>query len=316
MSYSVLLYYNFAEVEDPSAFRDAHFDFCRDNNILGRIYVAYEGINGTCAGRPDEIERYKAWLRAWPGMGATEFKEDSSEEMPFRHLRVKVRTGLVNLGEGGEKLDPREGGEHMSPARWRSMLEGDAPYILLDVRNRFEADVGRFRGAIPAPFDAFHQFGDWVDSLHADRERPVLMYCTGGIRCEKFSVLLKDHGYREVYQLDGGILNYAKEEGGAHFLGDVVVFDDRLTVDIGGEPNPYGRCVYCEALTTRLRNCADVDCHRLHLACAECAEAHDSCCSDECRKSERLRRPGAGSSLAAWKTAGVATMSGAPAEGE
>lgn len=305
MSYTVLLYYRFAPVEDPEHFRSEHLRWCEAHGVLGRIYIASEGINGTCAGSPDAMDAYQRWLRAWPGMGPTAFKMDSSEVMPFRHLRVRVRPTLVNLGPGSESIDPAEGGEHLSPQAWRRFLESDTPYLLLDVRNRVEADVGRFRGATPAPYDAFHAFGAWVEALDAPKDEPVLMYCTGGIRCEKFSVLLRKQGYEKVYQLDGGILNYAHEEGGAHFEGDVVVFDDRMTVSIGGEPNPHGRCIWCGTETTRLRNCANMDCHALHLACETCATEEAQCCSKPCQDAPRLRRAAPGATVAAWETAGV-----------
>jgi UPF0176 protein len=288
----VLLYYHFSPLPaaDLDRLRDAHLAFCRNLGILGRIYLATEGINGTCAGTPAAMDAYEAWVASWPGFGGIAWKRDDTDAMPFAHLRVRVKPHLVNLGPEGADIDPaREGGGYLEPAAWRGWLEGDRPYVLLDVRNRIEARVGRFEGALEAPYEHFHEFPRWADEMELDPETPVLMYCTGGIRCEKFSALLRRRGIREVYQLHGGIMRYAREEGGAHFEGEVMVFDDRLSVDIGGTPTTHGRCLWCGVATSRARNCANMDCHRLHLVCEACHEARQGCCTEACQSAPRLR---------------------------
>jgi len=318
---SVLLYYRFTPIDDPERLRAEHLQLCESLDIRGRIYIASEGINGTCAGSHDAIDHYERWLRAQPGMEEIAFKRDSAAFVPFRHLRVRVRPSLVNMGPEGDEIDPNvDGGEHLSPAAWRERLDRGDDVLLLDVRNPYEARVGRFRGAQEAPYDSFHEFTAWADALEPHKDKPVMMYCTGGIRCEKFSGLLKRRGFRDVAQLDGGILRYAKEEGGAHFEGEVFVFDDRLTVDIGGAPNTHGRCVWCDKPTSHIRNCANMDCHALHIVCPACHTKSYGCCTEPCQSAERVRAltpsHGQGQSRAVFCARGIEEIRERPSERE
>lgn len=286
----VLLYYRFASVEDPEAFRNDQEQLCRDLGLRGRIYVASEGLNGTCAGDPEATAAYRDAVEALPGFGGVHWKVDTAARMPFAKLHVRVRPTIVNLGLANDVVPHEEGGRHLSPAEWRAALESDEPYLLLDVRNGYEWDVGHFDGAARAPFDRFHEFDHWIDRLDVPKDTRVLMYCTGGIRCEKFSGLMRRRGFERVEQLSGGILGYAAEEGGAHFEGECFVFDDRLHVDIGGRPNETTRCERCGELSTRPQNCANMDCHRLFICCERCALEHHATCSAACRAAPRLRR--------------------------
>jgi UPF0176 protein len=289
-SVEVLLYYGFAAITDPEAFAAQHEALCRDLGLLGRIYIAREGINGTCAGPLAATHAYRDALRATPGFEDIAFKVDHATVVPFEKLRVRVRPTIVNLGLERDIVPAEEGGDYVEPAEWRAMLDGDEPYVLLDVRNGFEWDVGHFRGAVRAPFERFHEFPKWAAQLDIPKDTRVLMYCTGGIRCEKFSGLLRREGFENVGQLHGGILRYAAEQGGEHFEGDCFVFDDRLRVDIGGSANTWSRCAHCGALSTRPQNCANMDCHTLFVCCEACAMAEHATCSAACRKAPRLRR--------------------------
>ena len=286
--YRLLSYYGYTSVEDPSGRRDAQRELCESLGILGRIYVAKEGVNGTCAGSADAIRAYRERTHEMFGPGVVDFKEEEVDHVPFADLRVKVRPWLVNLGEGNNVLPEEDGGKRLTPSEWKAFMESGRKFTMLDVRNDYEAKIGHFRGAIAAPYKNFHEFPQWVDELDLDPDEPVLMYCTGGIRCEKFSGLLTRKGHREVYQLDGGILRYAEEVGGDHFLGNVFVFDDRMSVDIGGEPTP-GRCVHCGAPSARVINCANVDCHTLHVTCDTCVRETRATCSPSCLSAPRLR---------------------------
>ena len=287
--YEVLLYYKFRDIEDPGAFRDEHARLCEDLGLKGRIYVAREGLNGTCAGRAEDTARYRDAVEAMSGFGDIHWKRQQVERIPFAHLRVKTRPTIVNLGLEDDVVPGAEGGVHLTPEQWREMLEGEEPFVLLDVRNRYEWEVGRFKGAEPAPFDQFFEFPRWAASLEAPKDQPVLMYCTGGIRCEKFSGLLKREGYERVYQLSGGVLGYAAEEGGAHWEGKCFVFDDRMTVDIGGESPRLATCRHCGVKTDIVINCANMDCHQLIFVCEDCAVEHRGTCSDQCIEAPRLR---------------------------
>lgn len=288
--YKLLLYYQFSPVADPEEFCREHKIKCQALNLFGRIYVAAEGINGTVAGLSDQIDEYMAYVRALPGFAATEFKVDELDHVPFVKLIVKVREEIVTL-KTGEELDVRDGGRHLSPEQWKAVLDSDEDIILIDVRNDYESKVGHFAGAICPEERNFYDFPRWLEEAQLDKSKKVLMYCTGGIRCEKFSVLMKKKGYRDVNQLHGGIINYAKTVGDAHFRGKCFVFDDRLTVPVQkDQEEPLTVCEITGEPCDTYVNCANPDCNKLFICSEEGARKFEGCCSPECQASPR-RRP-------------------------
>lgn len=288
MSYEVLLYYKFSEIENPERFCKEHRAYLKDNGILGRVYIGGEGLNGTVAGTPEQMEVYREYVWRLPGFEDTEFKTDLSDDLPFAKLICKVRDEIVALNA---EADPAEGGYHMSPAEWRNVMETRDDYILIDVRNNYESEVGHFEGAIKPDVENFYDFPKWLDEADLPKDKKVLMYCTGGIRCEKFSVLMKKKGWDDVNQLHGGILNYAKEEGGKHFKGKCFVFDDRLVVPVNKDDlQPIARCEITGKPADSYINCANMECNKLFICSEDGAELMEGCCSEECKTSE-YRRP-------------------------
>src|SRR5262249_40352393 len=159
----------------------------------------------------EKIEEYKRYLCSLPGFETTEFKEDLCDEIPFARLSVRVRPEIVALKPQGALAVDGQG--YLEPHQWRQALESDSrDFILIDVRNNYESRIGRFKGAITPDVENFYDFPQWLESAGLDRDKKVLMYCTGGIRCEKFSVYMKAHGFKNIYQLHGGIINYAQKE--------------------------------------------------------------------------------------------------------
>lgn len=286
--YRLLSYYGYLQIDNPDEVRDQQRALGEELELKGRIYIASEGINGTCAGTPEAVARYRELTLAMPGFENVDFKEEKVDRIPFAALRVRTRPYLVNLGEGNNVDPAEEGGKRLTPLEWKAFLESGKKFTLLDVRNDYEATIGHFEGAEIPPYEYFHQFPQWVEELELNEDEPVLMYCTGGIRCEKFSGLLTRRGYKEVYQLDGGLLRYAEEVGGDHYVGNVYVFDDRMSVDIGGAPTP-ARCHHCGVRTPRMINCANVDCHKLHVSCDDCVRTTRACCSSACLGAPRVR---------------------------
>jgi UPF0176 protein len=287
--YEVILYYNFAKITEPERFCKEHKRFCKDNNLKGRIYISSEGLNGTCSGTKEEVEAYKEYVWSLPGFENTEFKQDSSEYIPFAKLICKVREEIVSLHV--DDVDPKDGGNHLMPSEWRKVMESGEDYVMIDVRNNYESKIGHFKGALKPDLKNFYDFPQWLEEAEIPKDKKVLMYCTGGIRCEKFSVLMKEEGWDDVNQLHGGILNYAKEEEGAHFKGKCFVFDDRLVVPVN--PNDLEPIAHCEitgkAADTYI-NCANMECNKLFVCSEEGAEIMEGCCSEECKESE-FKRP-------------------------
>lgn len=289
MSYEVLLYYQFFPVDDPAAFAAEHRDWLGSRGIRGRVYLSTEGINGTVAGTPEQMREYREMLRAIPGCETIEFKTDASDFIPFAKLVCKVRREIVALHAGD--LDPKEGGRHLQPAEWREILESGEEVTVIDVRNDYESRIGHFDGAVLPQVANFYDFPQWLDQADIPKDRKVLMYCTGGIRCEKFSVLMKQKGWEDVNQLHGGILTYAREEGGAHFKGKCFVFDDRMAVRVNeSEDEVLGACELTGQPTDTYINCANMECNRLFLCSPDGLRAHEGCCSAECARSE-FKRP-------------------------
>jgi len=291
MSFHVLLFYKFVKIPDPQSFRDSHHEFCLKHGLKGRVYIAHEGINGTVAGQTEDTNAYQEFLRSQPGWQNIQFKIDAANDIPFDKLKTKVRPYILNMGfKPEDDVDPTQiTGKHLSPKEWKSVLESDQDYVLLDIRNNYESKIGHFEGAICPDLEGFTDFPNWVPELEQYKDKKILMYCTGGIRCEKFSAYLLEKGFKDVNQLDGGILNYSKQEGGSHFKGRCFVFDDRLVVDIKKNTETLSECFHCHTKEDRYVNCANMECNRLFIICDECAKTHDATCCEVCYNSDKKR---------------------------
>jgi UPF0176 protein len=290
--YHVLAYYIFTLIEDPLLEVARHQDFVRDRDITCRIYISEEGINGQMSASLEASQNYRDWLQSDARFQNISFKIHTYPEHVFPRATVKYRKQLVAMDE---QVDLSLTGERVAPDRWRAMLEArDEKTVLLDVRNDYEWEIGHFAGAELPTLDAFREFPEYVQQLRSEKdpkETKVMMYCTGGIRCELFSALLKKEGFEQVYQLDGGIINYGLKEGAEHWKGKLFVFDDRLAVPIeeGQEGEVISSCHHCKQPSDVYYNCSNMDCNALFLCCAECAERFSGCCSETCRTAPRIR---------------------------
>lgn len=286
--YEVILYYNFTEIRDPEIFCKEHKKFLQSLGVKGRVYISEEGINGTLGGTPEQMEKYKNFLRSLEGFEDTEFKTDHSDTIPFPRLTCKQREEIVSIHV--DNIEPEEGGNYLEPSEWRDLMESDEDYVMIDVRNNYESNVGHFEGAITPDVENFYEFPDWLEKAEIPKEKKVLMYCTGGIRCEKFSVLMKKKGWEDVNQLHGGILRYAREEKGKYYKGKCFVFDDRLVVPVNKENlEPIARCEITGKPADSYINCANMECNKLFVCSEEGARIMEGCCSEECRQSEYKR---------------------------
>lgn len=293
MDYQVLLYYHFHPIANVEALIAEHKEFAKKHQLLGRIYVSKtEGINGTVGGKKADTEAYMEWVRTWPGFEATEFKIDETDSNPFARFIVKHRPEIVALKSPIPLDVASEGTNHLPPSEWRQVLESGEDIHLIDVRNNYESKVGHFEGAILPDVENFYDFPQWLDDHEneLDKNKKVLMYCTGGIRCEKFSILMQKKGYKNVFQLQGGILNYAKKEGGVHYKGKCFVFDDRLIVPVNPlDDEPISHCEITGEPCDMYINCANMECNRLFVCTPEGAEKMKGCCSEACTQSAYLR---------------------------
>lgn len=288
--YVVLAYYYFTTIEDPHAEVRSHLKFCESRDIKARVYISEEGINGQLSASAEDGQAYMEWMRNHPLFNSVVFKIHYHHEQAFPRLTIKYRKQLVALDA---KVDMANTGKHLSPAEWKEKLDRDEGHVLVDLRNDYEWKVGRFDGAELPACATFREFQEYADKLKENvdtKETPVMMYCTGGIRCEVYSAYLKEMGFENVYQLDGGIINYGLKEGSAHWLGKLFVFDDRLTVPISEDPAPVvGVCHACGTQSENYYNCASMDCNELFLCCIDCLKQYSGCCGEKCQLSPRLR---------------------------
>lgn len=261
-------------------------------DVQGLVLVACEGINGTVAGAPDAIEQFKAFLRQQPEFSDLVFKDSPAKKIPFRRLAVQFREEIVSLraGIGIPNITEKN---RLSPAEWDRMIQERGEEIsIIDTRNDYEVEIGKFRNALDPKMKRFSQFPEYVKNSGIPRERPVLMYCTGGIRCEKAIEEMYAQGYQEVYQLDGGILRYLAERPNSEFEGECFVFDHRVAVDQQLNPtDSYHLCPHCGNPGTVVTSCRN--CEQPAEICVHCQAVSElNSCSKNCAYHlERKARP-------------------------
>lgn len=289
--YYVLAFYIFLKIDDPDQEVQKQKNFLEARDAKARIYISSEGINGQMSALEEDAIAYMAWMKQDPRFQNLEFKIHTHHENVFPKLTIKTRAQLVALDKS---VDMSQTGQHVDPSTWKKMLEErDEDTILLDVRNDYEWKIGHFEGSELPELSTFRDFPRYASELK-ERKDPqktkVMMCCTGGIRCELYSALLKQEGFENVVQLEGGIIKYGLQEGSEHFKGKLFVFDDRLAVPIDGkEGETIAECKDCQTKSDLYYNCANVDCNALFISCASCAEKSAGCCSPACLKAPRVR---------------------------
>ncbi|GAC1372540.1 MAG: rhodanese-related sulfurtransferase [Candidatus Saccharimonadales bacterium] len=271
MSHTVLLYYKYVTLSDPEAEMAAQRELCTRLGLKGRILLASEGINGTVAGSSDAAAAYIAYMNAHPLFSDIQYKQDVTPSQPFPRLRVKVRPEVVTLGVD---VDSADTAPRLTPAEFNEMIK-DPDVVLFDARNNYESAIGRFKNAVTPDIPLFKDLPAALDQYEALKDKTVVTYCTGGIRCEKASALMKRRGFKNIYQLDGGIINYAQAFPDGAFEGECFVFDDRLSVAFIDNPARLGSCIHCGGATNSYRNCALPRCNDLVLVCDDCIARPD-----------------------------------------
>ncbi|HSX04194.1 MAG TPA: rhodanese-related sulfurtransferase [Rhabdochlamydiaceae bacterium] len=290
--YLILAFYHFTPIENPHEEVAKQHAFFENRDVTSRIYIAHEGINGQMSASVEDAEAYMQWLKQDPRFQNIDFKCDPYHEHILPRKTIKFREQLVALDL---KPDLTQRGTPVPPKEWKEMLETrDEDTVLIDVRNDYEWKVGHFEGADLPDLEMFREFPLYAEKLkkNLDTEKTkVMMYCTGGIRCEFYSALLKKAGFKNVFQLQGGVINYGHQEGGAHWRGKLFVFDDRLAIPLTeeGESEVISCCHHCEIPSDTYYNCANMDCNALFVCCLTCAEKYGGCCSEDCTKADRVR---------------------------
>ena len=280
----IVLFYGFTPVLDPEAVRLWQRALCEKLGLTGRILLSKDGINATVGGEIGAVKQYVKTTREYAGFHDIDVKWSDGSAADFPRLSVKVRDEIVSFGAPGElKVDEHGvvgGGTHLKPEQVHELVaaKGDE-VVFFDGRNAFEAQIGKFKNAIVPDVATTHDFITELESGKYDdlKDKPIVTYCTGGIRCEVLSSLMVNRGFKEVYQMDGGIVRYAetyKDKG--LWEGSLYVFDKRMHMEFSDEAVTIGRCVRCENPTNKFENCSNPSCRNLNLYCADCASAPET----------------------------------------
>ena len=285
-SYRVLLYYKYVHIENPEEFAAMHLKFCKGLGLRGRILVAEEGINGTVSGTVDQTEEYIRVMHDDPHFSDMVFKIDEADGHAFKKMHVRPRKEIVTLGLEDD-VNPNEmTGKYLEPKEFFEAMQ-NSETVVIDARNDYEYDLGHFRGAIRPDIKAFRDLPDWIkENKDMFKDKRVLTYCTGGIRCEKFSGWLVKEGFNDVGQLHGGIATYSKdpEVQGQLWDGKMYVFDERISVPINHvEHVVVGKDHFTDEPCERYVNCANPECNKQILTSEENEHKYLRGCTPECR---------------------------------
>jgi len=287
--YKVISFYKYVDVEDPESFVEKHLDWCVTNGLRGKVYVAKEGINGSIFGTKEKIELYKSELKRYKIFEDIWFKETETEEIAYAKMHVRVKDEVVNSGL--KDIDPQNGGKRLAPEELLKLYEEGTDFVIVDARNWYESRIGKFKNAVTPGITHFREWPKVVESLKDYKDKTVVTYCTGGIRCEKASAYMIKEGFKNVYQLDGGILNFINKYPDTYWQGNMFVFDNRYVIDPNTkeELKYTAECEFCGKPTSYYINCHNQDCDRIMIVCHDCKVDNDYCCSDECRNTENKR---------------------------
>jgi UPF0176 protein len=288
---STISFYKYVTLKNPPFFRDHLYGLFDALGVLGRIYIAREGVNAQISVPQVKLEAFKAAMNSilfFQGLRLNIAIEDDGKS--FFALIVKLRPKIVADGIDDPDFDPSNFGTHLKATEFNALTD-EPDTILVDMRNHYESEVGHFEGAITPDVDTFREELPYVADLLADKkDKKIVMYCTGGIRCEKASAYLKYKGFENVFQLEGGIIEYARQVQAQKlpnkFLGKNFVFDERLGERIG--ETVIARCHQCGGPCDTHTNCANEHCHILFIQCPDCQEKYEACCSAKCRDFQKL----------------------------
>jgi len=279
----ILLYYKFTPIKDPLALKLWQRSLCESLNLKGRIIISPHGLNGTVGGELDDLKKYIKATKEFPGFKNIVFKWSDGGREDFPRMNIKVRDEIVAFGAADElRVDENGvigGGKHLKPKQVHELVrERGDDVVFFDGRNAHEAAIGKFKNAIVPNTHTSRDFIEELESGKYDdlKDKPIVTYCTGGIRCEILSSMMKNRGFQEVYQMDGGVVKYGEAYGDdGLWEGSLRVFDDRMTIDFSDHAAVIGVCSHCQDSTNNYENCAWSNCNDLVLICVSCKQNPD-----------------------------------------
>ena len=281
MDYSVITFYKYQEINYPDELRDTLRLFCEELGLFGRILIGQEGINAGISGKKKNIDKFKSEIsKVFTNLI---FNEHKCEKNTYHKLIIRTRKEIVKFGK---EVNINNVGDHINPVELKFMMDNHEDFILLDARSDYETNIGKFKDAKILPINKFRNFPDKVKDLNLDKSKKIITYCTGGVRCEKASAYLKENGFEDVGQLQGGIINYLEQFNDGNFEGNLFVFDDRL---VAYNNKSVSFCDYCKSSSDNYINCHNMDCDKLFICCNSCKLENKNTCSTKCRIAPRQR---------------------------
>lgn len=280
----IILYYKFVPITDPEMTRLWQFELCSRLGLKGRIIISRHGINGTLGGDLKSLRAYKSAMNKTVVFKGIQYKWSDGKADDFPRLSVRVRDEIVTFSAADEivvgEKGIENGGQHLKPEQVHKLVEerGD-DVIFFDGRNKYEAKIGKFKDAVVPDVGNTRDFIKEIEKPKYEKlkDKPIVTYCTGGIRCEVLSALMKNRGFKEVYQIEGGIVKYGEKYGDdGLWEGKLHIFDNRMVKSFSGNAKDIGDCVHCQGKTSNYVNCANKQCNKLVLVCEACA-TNDFC---------------------------------------
>lgn len=281
---NILLFYKYVAIEEPEAIAKWQMRLCKKLSLTGRIIIAKEGINGTVGGPLEATQNYIKALEEHPLFGGIDFKTAPGDENYFPRIRVVVKEEIVRMGVAPDKVTVQEGGAHLTPEQTHELLnQAPEDLVVLDARNNYESRIGKFKNAVAPDLETFREFPEYIDhNLETFKDKKVLMYCTGGVRCERATAYLKQKGVaKDVYQVEGGIHRYVEKYPDGHFRGSNYVFDGRIAEKINNDI--LSTCDVCTTTPCDFyTNCINAMCNKQFLGCPDCLKTYQEACSKSC----------------------------------
>jgi UPF0176 protein len=289
MTHYITAFYHFTPLHQLESIQQELETKANELDIRGLLILGPEGINSTCSCTDaSHLEQFKTWIRNRFGGEKIQFKDSTSDRAPFRRYKVKVRDEIVTAGIPGV-MPPSGKNHHLTPEEWNRVLKEETDYVMIDTRNWYEYQVGTFKGALNPNIEKFTDFPEYIEKQGISKEKKMLIFCTGGIRCEKGILELQNQGYQNVYQLEGGILNYLAQHPRDQFEGECFVFDHRVAVDQDLKPSQrYTLCPHCGQPGDTEITC--VRCNHHEKICVTChqTEIKKDTCSKNCANQWQL----------------------------
>lgn len=288
-NYYVTTFYKFIKLADVPAVQKDLETKADELNVKGLVILGTEGFNSTCAAASlESFEAWKQFIREYFHAPELFFKDSISDKAPFRRFKVKIREEIVTTGIPGV-MPPEGKNHHLSPAEWNRVLKEEDDFVMIDTRNWYEYKIGTFKGALNPNIEKFTDFPEYIEKQGISKDKKMLIFCTGGIRCEKGILELQKQGYDNVFQLEGGIINYMKEFPNDQFEGECFVFDHRVALDQNLQPSQkYGLCPHCGQPSEIKITCKRCDSEE--LICVDCSELEfkKDTCSKNCAHQYKL----------------------------